>query len=92
MSETSAEGLRDLRIEDGADTISPNRCLFLEMLPAELRVEIYELALRQDPAFIIINLKLVPVRNDTRVLSETDYTSPEIPTTHHKTMQPIHTR
>lgn len=63
MGDTLANGLQDLDIEDRVETVNPNRCLLLGLLPAELRVEIYELALRQDPPVIVIDLRSVPVKN-----------------------------
>ncbi|KAF2165532.1 hypothetical protein M409DRAFT_24385 [Zasmidium cellare ATCC 36951] len=59
-----------------------SRCLFLELLPAELRVEIYELALRLDPPVIVIDFR--PPQNETQP------NNPKIPSALLQTSQQIH--
>ncbi|KAK4499208.1 hypothetical protein PRZ48_009721 [Zasmidium cellare] len=57
MEDSLAESLRTLAIDEGENASNTNRCLLLELLPAELRLEIYELALRMDPPVITIDLR-----------------------------------
>lgn len=80
MGDTLAQDLRNLKIENDAEAINPNRCLLLERLPAELRVEIYELALRQDPPVIVVDLRSAPPHSVAEeLLLNTDRTIQRVP-------------